>query len=320
MIRNLLCFIAICALSTVSGADTFTLPPTDVDLVGSLKTTRVQKDESLLDIARNYDIGQNEIRLANPGMSRWTPPEEGEVLIPKRFILPDAPRSGIVLNIPEMRLYYYPGKEKGKPPVVVTHPVSIGRMDWSTPIGTTHVVAKVRDPQWRPPESIKKEHAEKGEELPDVVPAGPENPLGKYAMRLGIPGYLIHSTNKPFGIGMRVTHGCVRMYPEDMERLFPEIKLGTPVTLINQPIKVGWFAGDLYIEVHPPLEEQSQPYDKMLEQALTLIEQKSRGTAIRLNGALLRKALQEKKGIPIRISSAPLTSMTILAAGKKQAP
>lgn len=320
MRRNLLWFLAICALSPVSRADTFTLPPADVDLVGSLGTAHVQKSESLLDIARNYDIGQNEIRLANPEMSRWTPPEGAEVLIPKRFILPDAPRSGIVLNIPEMRLYYYPRAEQGKPPVVVTHPVSIGRMDWSTPIGTTHVVAKIKDPQWRPPESIKREHAEKGEELPEVVPAGPDNPLGRYAMRLGIPGYLIHSTNKPYGIGMRVTHGCVRMYPEDIERLFPEIKVGTPVTLINQPIKVGWFAGDLYIEVHPPLEEQNQPYGNMLEQALTLIEQKTRGASIRLNGALLRKALQEQRGIPVRISSPPLTSMTILADGKKQAP
>ena len=295
--------LSICAQVTVSYADTFTLPPADVELVGSLTTTRVQKNENLLEIARRFDIGQNEIKLANPGLNRWSPPEGAEVLLPKRFILPEAPYRGIVLNIPEMRMYYFPKPRTGEPPKVVTHPVSIGRMDWSTPLGTTKIVAKVKDPEWRPPESIKKEHALDGEILPDVVPAGPDNPLGEYAMRLGIPGYLIHSTNKPLGIGMRVTHGCVRMYPEDIERLFPEIKVGTPVTLINQPIKVGWFADDLYIEVHPPLEEESQSYEKMLEQALTLIERKTAGRPVSINGRALREALQKQQGIPVKISS-----------------
>ncbi len=295
--------LSICAQVTVSYADTFTLPPADVELVGSLTTTRVQKNENLLEIARRFDIGQNEIKLANPGLNRWSPPEGAEVLLPKRFILPEAPYRGIVLNIPEMRMYYFPKPRTGEPPKVVTHPVSIGRMDWSTPLGTTKIVAKVKDPEWRPPESIKKEHALDGEILPDVVPAGPDNPLGEYAMRLGIPGYLIHSTNKPLGIGMRVTHGCVRMYPEDIERLFPEIKVGTPVTLINQPIKVGWFADDLYIEVHPPLEEESQSYEKMLEQALTLIERKTAGRSVSINGRALREALQKQQGIPVKISS-----------------
>ncbi len=308
--------LVLCLLVTVSHADTLTLPPADVDLIGTLTTTQVQKGETLLDIARRFDIGQNEIKLANPGLNRWSPPEGAEVLLPKRFILPDAPHQGIVLNIPEMRLYYFPKPHQGEPPKVVTHPVSIGRMDWSTPIGTTHVVAKVKDPAWRPPESIKKEHAQEGEILPDVVPAGPDNPLGKYAMRLGIPGYLIHSTNKPLGIGMRVTHGCVRMYPEDIERLFPEVKVGTPVTLVNQPIKVGWFADDLYIEVHPPLEEETQSYAKMLEQALTLIEHKTQGRPVSINGRALREALQKQQGIPVRISSSPTSSVTILAEGE----
>ncbi len=287
-------------------ADTFVLPPSDVDLVGRVVTTTVGKDETLLDIARRFDVGQNEIRLANPGLSRFLPPQGAEVRIPKRFILPDAPRKGIVLNVPEMRLYYYPPAGNGAPKVI-THPVSIGRMDWSTPIGTTRVVAKVKDPVWRPPESIKKEHAADGDPLPDVVPPGPDNPLGRYAMRLGIPGYLIHSTNKPFGIGMRVTHGCVRMYPEDIERLFPLIPVGTPVTLVNQPIKVGWFAGDLYIEVHPPLEEEAQTYDKMLEEALSRIRAKTGAIPVRIDGSALKDALTRQDGIPVRISRpAPL--------------
>ncbi len=310
----------LCLPAAVSHADTFTLPPADVELVGTLTTTRVQKGETLLDIAQRSDIGQNEIKLANPGLNRWSPPEGAEVLLPKRFILPDAPYHGIVLNIPEMRLYYFPPRRKGEAPKVVTHPVSIGRMDWSTPIGTTRIVAKVKDPEWRPPESIKKEHAEEGEILPDVVPPGPDNPLGRYAMRLGIPGYLIHSTNKPLGIGMRVTHGCVRMYPEDIERLFPEVKVGTPVTLVNQPIKAGWFADDLYIEVHPPLEEEMHSYEKLLEQALTLIERKTQGRPVSINGRALREALQKQQGIPVKISSSPAPAITILAEGKQTGP
>ncbi|HEB78052.1 MAG TPA: L,D-transpeptidase [Methylothermaceae bacterium] len=290
------------SLATSAVADTYILPPHDVDLVGKLTTATVGKGEDLLDIARRFDIGQNEIRLANPGMSRFLPPEGAKVVIPKRFILPDAPRTGIVLNVPEMRLYYYPPARKGEPPKVITHPVSIGRMDWSTPIGTTRVVAKVKDPAWRPPESIKKEHAAKGDPLPDVVPPGPDNPLGKYAMRLGIPGYLIHSTNKPYGIGMRVTHGCVRMYPEDIERLFPMVPVGTAVTLVNQPVKVGWFAGDLYIEVHPPLDQEAQTYDKLLENALSRIKAKIGALPIRIDGSALKDALQRQDGIPVKIS------------------
>ncbi|BCX82881.1 L,D-transpeptidase ErfK/SrfK [Methylomarinovum caldicuralii] len=301
-------------LSLTARADTFVLPPPDEDLVGRVTVAKVEEGDTLLDIARRFDLGQNEIRLANPGLSRWAPPPGAEVVIPKRFILPDAPRRGIVLNVPEMRLYYFPRPRPGELPQVVTHPVSIGRMDWSTPIGTTRVVAKVKDPVWRPPESIKKEHAEKGDPLPDVVPAGPDNPLGRYAMRLGIPGYLIHSTNKPLGIGMRVTHGCVRMYPEDIERLFPEVPVGTPVTLVNQPVKVGWLAGALYIEVHPPLEEADNSYDALLEQALALIARKTQGLKVRIDGAALRTALEERRGIPVRISrdgiSPPLLTAT----------
>ncbi|HHJ40363.1 MAG: hypothetical protein AXA67_06090 [Methylothermaceae bacteria B42] len=306
MSRVIFCWLAGLFFTPLLLADSFILPPADVDLVGTIESTQVQKGEDLLDIARRYDIGQNEILLVNPKLDRWLPKPGAKVIIPSRFILPDAPRKGIVLNIPEMRMYYYPNPRRGQPRLVVTHPVSIGRMDWTTPLGTTRVVAKVKNPSWRPPTSIKKEHAAEGDPLPDVVPPGPDNPLGRYAMRLGIPGYLIHSTNKPYGIGMRVTHGCVRMYPEDIERLFPEIKVGTPVTLVNQPIKVGWFAGELFIEVHPPLEEESKPYEAMLDHALALIEKKlGPSPAIQINGAALKKALQEQQGIPVKISKSP---------------
>ncbi|MFN3919196.1 MAG: L,D-transpeptidase family protein [Methylohalobius sp.] len=286
-------------------ADSYVLSPA-TDLVGQLQTVKASKKDTFLEIARRFNLGQTEIRLANPSLNPWLLQDGTEVLLPKLFILPDAPRQGIVLNIPEMRLYYFPPTRSGDTTRVITHPVSVGRMDWATPLGTTRVVAKVKDPVWVPPESIKKEHAADGDFLPDVVPPGPDNPLGKYALRLGIPGYLIHGTDeaKEFGIGMRVTHGCVRMYPEDIERLFPEIPVGTPVTFVDQPIKLGWLGDELYIEVHPPLEEKGHfySYEEMLGQALALIERKTQGTRVRVQGSALRKALEEQNGIPVKIA------------------
>jgi L,D-transpeptidase ErfK/SrfK len=288
--------------SAFSSAATFTLPPEDSQLVGSILTARAQQEDTLLDIARIYDIGQKEILLANPTVDRWIPGEGTEITIPLRFILPDAPRLGIVLNVPEMRLYSYNKKHGKQLESVTTHPVSIGRMDWTTPLGKTRIIQKTENPVWRPPESIKKEHAEKGEILPDVVPAGPDNPLGLFALRLGIPGYLIHSTNKPYGVGMRVSHGCVRMYPEDIQALFPNVAIGTPVLITNQPLKVGWSSGKLYIEVHPALDEESISYEKRLSNALDLIQRANHSRLPLIDGEILRKALLEESGIPVAIT------------------
>ncbi|MGD8629901.1 MAG: L,D-transpeptidase family protein, partial [Gammaproteobacteria bacterium] len=248
-------FVLAASLLAPVQAETFILPPADVDVVGFMQQVPASSSETLLDIARRYDIGQNEILLANPDVDRWLPADGSTVILPTRYILPTAERTGLVLNLPEMRLYYYPQARPGETPVVITHPVSVGRMDWKTPLGVTKIVSKQIDPEWRPPQSIKDEHAKEGDPLPDVVRAGPDNPLGRYAMRLGIPGYLIHSTNKPYGVGMRVTHGCIRMYPEDIEKVFDDIPVGTPVRIVNQPIKLGWLADSLFIELHPPLEE-----------------------------------------------------------------
>ena len=195
---------------------------------------------------------------------------------------------------------------------MITHPVSVGRMDWVTPLGKTTIATKQKDPSWRPPKSIKKEAAQDGKVLPDVIPAGPDNPLGRYAMRLGIPGYLIHSTNKPYGVGMRVTHGCVRMYPEDIEALFNDIPVGTPVQLVNQPIKLGWLADTLFIELHPPLDEDLARYEDYLQRVLDAIAEvvADRDTTLEgesarhftLNGRAIRQAVEEKNGIPVAIS------------------
>ncbi|MFM2095614.1 MAG: hypothetical protein RIS70_2738, partial [Planctomycetota bacterium] len=175
------------------------------------------------------------------------------------------PRRGIIVNVAELRLYYFP-VQSGEPQPgvpagaqrVITHPISVGRMDWSTPIGTTTVTGKTANPSWYPPQSIRDEHAARNDILPRIVPPGPDNPLGAHALRLGLPGYLIHGTNKPSGVGMRVTHGCIRMFPEDIESFFKIVPTGTVVQIVNQPVKLGWMAdGSLYIESHPPLPESS---------------------------------------------------------------
>ena len=306
-------FILFLVLSNPLKASTFALPETPKDSLigefdtGTLSTTTTKKDDTLLDVARRFDLGQNEIVLLNPHVDRWLPKEGTTVQLPNKRILPDAPRNGLVLNLPEFRLYYFPKAKKGEPKIVKTYPMSIGRLDWNTPLGTTKIAQKTKNPVWRPPESIKAEHAAKGEPLPDVVPAGPDNPLGLYKMTLGIPGYLIHSTNKPYGVGMRVSHGCIRMYPEDIERLFPEIPIGTPVHIVNQPIKVGWLNNTLYIEVHPELEgEGDADYGLLLEQALNLIEQANGNKTPVLDGAALRRALEKLNGKPVAIFHRPV--------------
>ena len=293
------------SVSPITHAISFLLPDNPKDSLikefeeGVNKQTTASKNEDLLDIARRFDLGQNEIIRLNPKVDRWLPTDGEQIQLQSERLLPDAPRSGLVLNLPEFRLYYFPKVRGNAPASVITHPISIGRQDWDTPLGQTRIIAKKENPTWTPPESIKKEHAEKGDPLPDVVPAGPDNPLGLYAIRLAIPGYLIHSTNKPYGVGMRVSHGCIRMYPEDIARLFPVIKVNTPVTIVNQAVKVGWFNNSLYIEVHPALEGHES--DDLLDNALDLIEQANEGALPVIDGAALRSALAEKQGLPIKI-------------------
>jgi L,D-transpeptidase ErfK/SrfK len=306
MRRDFLVLLCTLPIAANTAAATFQLPPADVDVVGQVEFTRASREDTLLDIARRYDFGQNEIVHANATVDRWLPEDGALVTLPNRFILPRAERTGLVLNLPEMRMYYYPKAVRGQPQVVITHPVSVGRMDWVTPLGKTQILAKDKDPYWRPPQSLKEEHAREGDILPDVVPPGPDNPLGRFAMRLGFPGYLIHSTNKPFGVGMRVTHGCIRMYPEDIERLFDLVPVGTPVQLVNQPIKVGWLAGALFIEVHPPMDEDQGKYQDIINAAFDSIADAIAGSGnqqhVALSGNAIKSAVEEQSGIPVMIT------------------
>ena len=286
-------------------AAVYPLPPPDSDVIGQVKVIYAAKDDTLVDIARQQGLGYDEIVHANPGLDRWAPEEGTPIVLPTRHILPNAPREGIVLNIAEMRLYYYPKGNSDTERVVITYPVSIGRMDWKTPMGLTKVVAKDVDPPWRPPATIKAEHAAEGDILPDVVPGGPDNPLGRFAMRLGVPGYLIHGTNKPYGIGMRVTHGCVRMYPEDIERLFGMVPVGTPVRLVDQPVKVGRLNGALLLEAHEPLEEDNIPIKVTMEQARQAVIAKTGPEMAGVDQAALNAAVEQLSGSPVSIGVLP---------------
>lgn len=283
-------------------AQTLPLPPADVDLVGQVQIIKALHEDTLLDIARRFHLGHDEIVIANPSVDRWMPGEGTEITLPTRYVLPDAERTGLVLNIPEMRLYYFPKAKKGEQPVVKTYPVSVGRMDWSTPLGKTHIQSKQKDPAWRPPASIRAEAAARGEPLPEIVPPGPKNPLGQYALRLGVPGYLIHGTDKPWGIGMRVTHGCMRLYPEDSEKVFKEVAVGTQVQLVNQPVKVGWVDGTLYMEVHPPLEEDIARKNSLMNIALDVLEQALQKHRVPVSGQAIREAVERQSGMPVPIS------------------
>lgn len=246
--------MAICTLACgLVRAEIYELPPEGFDVIGVVSTIVARHEDTLVDIARRHGLGYEEIVRANPEVNPWLPGAGTEIVLPTRYVLPPGPREGVILNLAEYRMYYYPEPGEGQTPVVMTYPISIGRMDWETPIGRTRIISKVRDPAWYPPKSVRAEHAAEGRPLPNIVPPGPDNPLGRFAMRLDIPGYLIHGTNRPAGVGMRVTHGCIRMFPEDIEHLFEKIDVRTPVRIINEPVKIGWFGDELVMEVHPVL-------------------------------------------------------------------
>jgi L,D-transpeptidase ErfK/SrfK len=286
------------ACCTAQAGQSFYLRDDAPDLIGELSLATTVYEDTLSDLARAYDQGYNEMRLANPDVDPWIPGEGAEIVVPNLYVLPDAPRDGIVINVPEMRLYFFNDKQRRAQAEVLTFPVSIGRRDWVTPHGKVKIISKVRDPAWYPPESIRAEHAAEGDPLPAVVPAGPDNPLGAHALRLSVPGYLIHGTNKPYGIGMRVTHGCIRMYPKDVARVFDEARIGTPVHIINQPYKVGVAHGQVYLEVHPHLDEDKHVFSDQYSHVVKLILERVKDYDVRLVWADIRRAIESKDGIP----------------------
>ena len=230
--RQFVTALMFAALPVCATAEVYDLPPEGNDVVGAVTTITARAEDTLLDIARRHGLGYEDIVRANPDVDTWLPGEGTLVTLPTRYVLPHGPREGVILNLAEYRMYYYPVPEAGEPAVVMTYPISIGRMDWETPLGRTSIISKVRNPAWYPPESIRAEHAADGDPLPRVVPAG---------------------------VGMRVTHGCIRMFPEDIDYLFGNVGLNTGVRIINEPVKIGWNGDELVVEVHRTLESSPAP-------------------------------------------------------------
>ena len=275
-------------------AHEFELPDGE-NMVGTIAAINTRENDALPDIARHFGLGYNDISIANSAVSPWTPAPGSRVLLPSQFILPDSPHKGIALNLANMRLFYYPKKQLGK---VYTYPVGIGRQGWNTPMGLTSIVAKDANPSWTVPESIHREHAEKGDSLPKVVGAGPDNPLGLYAMRLGIPGYLIHGTNKPYGIGMQISHGCVQLYPEDIEVLFKKATVGMPVRIIHQPYLTAWHQDMLYLEANEPLPKWAKDKTRLKKQVVQQLHEVSAKKSVTVDWEKVDRILQRADGIP----------------------
>lgn len=284
-------------------ATTFLLPSASTQLVGQLEHVTTKHEDTLLDIARRNGLGYQEIVLANPSVDPWLPGENTKVLLPTRYLLPATPREGIVINRAEMRLYYYPESRSGVATEVITYPVGIGRVEWETPLAVTTVTAKVVDPTWYPPASIRAEHAEAENPLPAIVPPGPDNPLGRFAMSLGLAGYLIHGSNRAYGVGMKVSHGCVRLYPEHIEALFASVPIGTPVRIINQPFKTGWAGNALYLEVHPTGDDPTQPALQDLTSLVRILVRATQGRpGDSVNWERAEEIALTPRGIPLAVA------------------
>lgn len=266
----------------------------DEMVIGSIQTHKIVGDESLIELARKFGIGYNEIVDANPGLDPFVPGEGEEVTIPTAWILPDIPSSGeLIINISEMRLYFF---SKHSNSTVRTFPIGIGSEGNETPVGSFKIIDKMVNPSWNVPESIRKERPE----LPRVVPPGPENPLGTHALRLSLRSILIHGTNRPFAVGRRASHGCIRMYPEDIPKLFQAVPKGTEVSIIQQPVKAGLIGNRIYLEVHKDQAMQINYFDE----AVTLLRKLMKRHEIydTIDKEKMLVVLREKSGMPVDIT------------------
>jgi len=291
---------------------------TGEDVVGEVQVVTAGKDDTLTDIARRFNVGYEEIVRANPKVDPWLPGEGREIIVPSQFILPDAPHTGLVINIPAMRIFYYPPVRKGERPVVITHPIGIGKVGWRTPEGVTKIVRRQKDPIWHVPVSVRKEHKENGEELEAVIGPGPDNPLGKYAFYLQWPSYLIHGTNKPAGVGLRSSHGCIRLYPEDIEQFFTLVPVGTQVRVVNQPFVVGWLDGRLYLQPYDVLEDDTRDWNKVQRTLLggaaaARLRQQLAAQHQQIDWSVVAALARNPRGVPVPVTTAGETVEQILA-------
>ena len=294
--------IIVCLLllaSKVSLALEFPLPTGNNEIIGRIQAVTLKHNEDLHSIGRRYDIGFYEMVEANRSLAFTGKIKKNtQVIIPGRFVLPPG-REGIIINIAEMRLYYYPPDAHK----VITHPIGIGRLGWSTPLGEMSIIEKKEKPTWVVPQSIKEYGKSLGKSLPDVVLPGPNNPLGEFALRLSKPTYLLHGTNSPSGVGMRSSSGCIRLFPEDIRTFFPLISIGTKVSIINQPYKVGWQHNYLFLEAHQPLQEDKEQHHGLhnLTPMVSAILAAEKDYSVEVNWKLAENIGETQQGMPIAI-------------------
>lgn len=279
-------------------------------VVGILGTIALRPGDTLSDVARHFGLGYEEIVAANPDLDPWIIDHSTRALLPLRFVLPPAPRRGLVINLAALRLYHYPASQHG--PQVVTYPVGIGREGRSTPTGNLSIVRKATNPTWRPTRNILNDHLKRGDPLPAAVPPGPENPLGAYAMYLSAPRYLIHGTNKPYSVGLRASNGCIRLYPEDVEALFPRVPVKEPVTIVNQPYLIGTRGGTYYLQAYRPHEELNEAAARRrVRDELKKLETEQR---LAFDWQRVEHILTEARGIPFPIGAQTPGVEAVLAA------
>ena len=296
--------------------------PAQGDLIGRVQVTTAVHADTFVDLARRFNVGYEELVRANPGIDPWLPGEGRRIVLPTAFILPNAPREGVIINVAAMRLFYFPKPQAGEPQTIYTFPIGIGRVGWKTPEGTTKIVRKAKNPIWRPGAGVRAEHRENGEILPAVVPAGPDNPLGTRAMYLGWPSYLIHGTNKPAGVGLRSSHGCIRLFPEDVELLYELVKPGEKVTVVNQPFVFGWQGDVLHLQAFDVLEDDPRDWRNATKRLLSRnladkIERRLRERREQVDWEAVQRLAHDPHGVPVPIAGIAATLDTVLAAAPR---
>lgn len=300
-------------LAGTAAAMELPLPPPGEDVVGEIKVIKARYEDTFADLGTANDLGYLEMQAANPGVDAWLPGAGSDIVLPTRFILPPGPREGIVINLAEYRMYYFP---KGKD-VLYTYPLGIGREGWGSPVTQARITAKTPNPSWYPPKSIREEHAADGDILPTYVPPGPDNPLGPYKLTLSTPGYLIHGSNKKFGIGMRVSHGCFRMLNNNVLELASMVPVGTSVRVINEPYKFGVSGGKIYLEAHAPLSEQEGVTASEGEKQTAVVNamiKSGKFNGQQLDWQLVREVVNAEDGLPIDVASLPPDSTQVQPA------
>lgn len=302
-------------------------PETD-QVVGEIQITHVQGEDTLSDIARRFNVGYEELVRANPGVDPWLPGVGRAIVVPTQFVLPKGPREGLLVNLAQLRVYYFPKPPKLKKGevddglrTVITHPIGIGKVGWETPVGTTKVVSKQKNPTWVPPLSVRREHQKAGDPLPPRVPPGPDNPLGAYKLVLGWPSYLMHGTNKPYGVGLRASHGCIRFYPEDIADLYDRIPVGTKVTVVNEPFVFGWHRGELYAQAFPIFEDDEREHPDAAETLLNAsisdeMWQQLEDHDLAVDLELVDQMVKQPRGIAMPVSRRDVTIESYLAQAR----